>query len=213
MVGGRIRKRKTTMRNRLLLGLENTCRTLLAALGLAALLLSGPARADEAAVRSAIQSLVDAWNRHDPKAWSDHLAEDAWYAEVDDSFYQRFKGRHSAITTFSYSVENSDLQWDIVRMTTRPDGVVSVVVAQRVSILPKTNGKYKAVYTSDPSLVRWRRDADGRWRVVFFTSHKGWALAESKKDEQGLLAVAAPAPAAAASAAAPRGTTGSKPAQ
>jgi ketosteroid isomerase-like protein len=191
----------------------NTCRTLLAALGLAALLLSAPARADEAAVRSAIQSLVDAWNRHDPKAWSDHLAEDAWYAEVDDSFYQRFKGRDKAITTFSYNVESSDLQWDIVRMKTRPDGVVSVVLAQRVSILPKTDGKYKAVYTSDPSLVRWRRDADGRWRVVFFTSHKGWALAEIKKDEEGQPAAATPPAAVAASAAPPRGTTGSEPAE
>lgn len=184
-------------------------------LGLAALLVvtalhGGPAKADEAAVRAATRALVDDWNRHDPAAWSAHLAEDVWYTEVDDSHYQRYKGREKAIGAISYSVENSDLQWDIVRMKTRPDGLVSVVLAQRVSMLPKTDGKYKAVYTSDPSLARWRRDADGRWRLVFFTSHKGWALAEIKKDDEGRTA-AAPAPAAAAIAAPPRAATGSEP--
>lgn len=173
----------------------------LLALGLATLLLSGPARADEAAVRSATQALVDAWNRHDPNAWSAHLAEDVWYTEVDDGLYQRFKGREKAVSASSYNVESSDLQWEIVRMKTRPDGVVSVVLLQRMSILPKTDGKYKAEFISDPSLARWRRDADGRWRVVFFTSHKGWALAEIKKDDEGRASAAAPVPAPAATAA------------
>jgi ketosteroid isomerase-like protein len=192
-------------------------RLALAALFMATLLLSAQVRADEAAVRSATQSLVNAWNRHDPKAWAEHLAEDVWYTEADDSFYQRFKGRDKAVSAFSYSVESSDLQWEIVRMKTRPDGVVSVVMVQRVSILPKTDGKYKSVFTSDPTIARWRRDADGRWRVVFFTSHKGWALAEIKKDDEGQVPAASPAPAAAASAASaasavpPRGTTGSEP--
>ena len=190
-------------------------RTLLAALGLAALLLFGPARADEAAVRSASQSLVEAWNRHDPKAWSAHLAEDVWYTETNDSLYQRNKGREAAVGRFSYSVENSDLQWDIVRMKTRPDGVVSVVLRQRVSMLPKTAGQYASVYISDPSIARWRRDTDGRWRVVFFTSHQGWALAEIKKDDEGAAVAAAPAPASAqrpiASAAPPRAAVGGEP--
>jgi len=179
---------------------------------MAVLLAPAPARADEAAVRQASEALVQAWNRHDTKGWSAHLAEDAWYTDVDDT-YERYKGRDQAVGRFSYSVENSDLQWDIVRMKTRPDGVVSVVLVERLSMLPKTDGKYKSVYTNDPSIARWRRDADGRWRVVFFTSHKGRALAEIKKDDEGQVATAAPAPAAATVAAAPRTATGSEPAE
>lgn len=174
-------------------------RVLLAA---AAALLAATARADEAAVRQATAALVEAWNRHDAKAWGAHLAEDAWYAEAED-FYERFKGREKVVGWFSYNVENSDLQWDIVRMKTRPDGVVSVVLVQRMSFLPKTDGRYASVFTSDPALARWRRDADGRWRLMFFTSHKGWALAEIKKDEA--LAPAVPTPAPAATDAPPRG--------
>ncbi|HEY6134317.1 MAG TPA: nuclear transport factor 2 family protein [Rubrivivax sp.] len=176
----------------------------------ALLLLHVPARADEAAVRQATEALVQAWNRHDVKAWSAHLSEDTWYTETWDT-YERFKGREKAVGSFTYSVENSDLQWDIVRLKTRPDGVVSVVLVQRVSMLPKTNGKYASVFTSDPSFARWRRDADGRWRVGFFTSHKGWALAEIKKDDEGQTAAAASAPAPAVTAAPPRAATGSEP--
>ena len=40
----------------------------------------------------------DAWNRYDLNAWSAHLAEDDWYTEVDDSLYQRFKGREKAVS-------------------------------------------------------------------------------------------------------------------
>jgi ketosteroid isomerase-like protein len=175
----------------------SNCLSLLAALAASAtLLLSAPVRADEAAVRNAIQAVVDAWNRHDPKAWSSHLAEDVWYTDIDDGLYQRYKGREAAVGRFSYGVESSDLQWEIVRMKTRPDGIVSVVLVERVSVLPKTDGKYKSVFTNDPSIARWRRDTDGQWRIVFFTSHKGWALAETKKDDEGVVAAAATTPAA-----------------
>ncbi len=126
--------------------------------------------ADEGAVRSATQALVNAWNRHDVAAWSAFLSEDAWYTDIDDK-YESFKGRKQAIGRLGYSIESSDLEWDIVRVKTRTDGIVSVVLVQRISILPKTDGKYKSVFTSDPSIARWRRDADGHWRVVFFTSH------------------------------------------
>ena len=172
---------------------------LLAAAAVAMLLLAAPpARADEAAVRSASQALVSAWNRHDVKAWSAHLAQDTWYTDVDDGHYERYKGRDKAVGRLKDMVKGSDLQWDILRIKTRPDGIVSVVLVQRVSMLPKTAGKYPSVFTDDPALARWRRDADGRWRVVFFTSHKGWALAEIKKDDEGQVAAAPAAPASAA---------------
>jgi hypothetical protein len=172
-----------------------THRALLATLVSLTLLSAVPVRADEAAVRAATQGLVDAWNRHDPKAWGDRLPEDVWYTETDESLYQRYKGRAAAVARFSYSVENSDLHWEILRMKPQPDGVVSVVLTQRISMLPKTDDKSKAVFTSDPSIARWRRDVDGQWRIFFFASHKGWALAEIKKDDEGVAAVAALAPA------------------
>jgi len=187
-------------------------KTLIRLLFAALATLSAPASADEPAVRLASEVLLRDWNRHDVKAWSAHLAEDVWYSETWDT-YERMKGREKVVGWFGPTVAESDLQWDIVRMRTRPDGVVSVVLVERKSILPKTEGKYKAVYTSDPSLARWRRDADGRWRLVFFTSDKGWARAEIKKDDEARDAAAASAPAPAPSAAARprRAATGSEP--
>jgi ketosteroid isomerase-like protein len=190
-------------------------RAFLSSLALATGLLStAPVQADEAAVRNASRTLVEAWNRHDVKAWTALLAEDVWYTETNDSLYQRMKGRDRAVSLMSYAIENSDLQWDIVRMKTLPDGQVSVVLVQRVLNLPKTGDQYRSVFKSDPALARWRRDADGRWRLVFFTSHEGWALAEIKKEDEGspvASAPAAPASAPARSAAPPRGTVGSEP--
>jgi hypothetical protein len=51
-------------------------------------------------------------------------------------------------------------------------------------MLPKSGGTYQAEFISEPALARWRRDGDGRWRLFFFTSHKGWATAEIRKDEE-----------------------------
>ena len=66
---------------------------------IAVLMAPAPARADEAAVRQASEALVQAWNRHDTKAWSAHLAEDTWYTDVDDT-YERYKGRDQAVGRF-----------------------------------------------------------------------------------------------------------------
>lgn len=160
--------------------------------------------ADEAAVRAATQALVQAWNRHDSAAWASHLSDDTWYTQADDSFYRRYQGKNKAIELFASSVRNSDLQWDIVRMKTRPDGIVSVVMVERVLMLPKVDGAYKATYTSDPVLARWRREVDGAWRVMFFTSHAGWARAEIKNDDDGLVAASGPPATSSAVAAAAR---------
>ena len=91
----------------------NIGRALLVAIVVA--LLSGLVRANEPAVRSASKALVDDWNRHDVKAWTAHLAEDVWYTETNDNLYQRNKGREQAFNRFSYGIENSDLEWEIVR--------------------------------------------------------------------------------------------------
>jgi uncharacterized protein (TIGR02246 family) len=140
----------------------------------------GQAAAGEASLRDTVSQYVAAWNRHDVQGWSSFLAEDVWYTEAVDH-YQRFKGRQAVITSFQDSVKESDLVWDVKRVRLMPDGTATVVVRHVAQILPKTGGKYKASFESDPAVSRWRQEG-GKWRMFYFTSHKGTALAEMKKD-------------------------------
>lgn len=144
----------------------------------------------ETAVRQATERLLDAWNRHDVAAWSALLTEDVWYAETDDTFYQRSKGREQVIARFEYEVRNSTLQWELKRLRPLPDGSVSVLLRQTKAMLPAADGKPGPSFDSDPALARWRREGDA-WRLAFFTSHKGWALAEAQKEEAAAAANAA----------------------
>jgi hypothetical protein len=133
--------------------------------------------ADEAGVRAALAACVEAWNRHQPKTFGDVcLTEDVWFGEVDDSFYKRFQGREKVLGTFGYNIESSDLQWDVVRLKSRPDGTVAVELKQRVGILPRKQDGYAQTFDSQPALARLRREG-GAWKVFFFTSHAGWARA------------------------------------
>ncbi len=149
---------------------------------IAALLLAlSPARApaqpsiDEAGVRSALAACVEAWNRHDPKAFGDVcLTDDIWFSETDDSFYQRFRGRAKVLGTFGYNIQSTDLQWEVVRVRALPGGTAEAQIKQRVGILPRTQGRYAQTFDSDPSFARLRRDG-GAWKVFFFTSDAGWA--------------------------------------
>jgi ketosteroid isomerase-like protein len=136
--------------------------------------------ATEASLREAIAQYLKAWNRHDTKAWSAMLTDDIWYTEARD-YYQRMKGKKAVLSTFEYNVKNSDLVWEVRRLQMMPDGTATVVVRQVANILPKTGGKYASSFESEPSLARWRHGG-GKWRLFFFTSNKGWALAEMKKD-------------------------------
>lgn len=101
---------------------------------------------------------------------------------------------------FDYNIRNSDLQWEIVRVTPLADGSVAVQLKQRAGILPLKDRKYAMVFDSDPSLARLRRE-DGAWKVYFFTSDKGWARALLQ--ELDTLKSGA-APSAATPAAAPK---------
>jgi ketosteroid isomerase-like protein len=174
-------------------------RTAVALLGALAmlLLLHAPARADEAAVRAASDALVQAWNRNDQAAWTALLTDDAWYSPTADG-YGRGNNRDTLPGYFQVTARERHLAWRIVRLRPLADGLVGVVLVQTASMLPKTGDTYAMVFTSDPSYARWRREGDGRWRLAYFTSDKGSALAAMQKDE-------APSPgvAAAASAAAP----------
>jgi mono/diheme cytochrome c family protein len=157
----------------------STLRRTLAGLLAALLLVLGapPAHADEAQVRAALAACVEAWNRHEPKAFGDTcLTADVWFSESDDSFYKRFQGREKVLSTFGYNIANSDLQWDVVRVQAQPDGSFAVQLKQRVGMLPRNQGRYASVFESDPSFARLRRDG-GAWKVYFYTSDAGWARA------------------------------------
>ena len=176
------------------------------------LLFHGAGWADEAAVRRASDALVQAWNRHDVEAWSSMLTDDVWYTETADP-WERMKGRDKVVGVFTSNVQTSDLAWQIGRVRTRPDGVIGVTLVQIVSYLPKADGKYKSVFTSDPSYARWRLEPDGRWRLAFFTSHKGAALAAIKQDEESpRVASASPPPVPPARSAPSPHPDGSEPA-
>jgi cytochrome c553 len=152
--------------------------------------------ADEAAVRATLAACVEAWNRHQPKAFGDVcLTEDVWFSETDDKFYKRFQGREKVLGTFGYNIETSDLQWQVVRVKPMPDATMAVELKQRIGILPRTQDGYTKAFDSDPSLARLRREG-GAWKVFFFTSHVGWArslLLDLDKPAPAVAATPAPA--------------------
>jgi hypothetical protein len=148
----------------------------LLALALAAGVRAQPAP-DETGVRAALERCVAAWNRHVPKDFADTcVTDDVWFTEADDSIYQRFKGREKMLGLLDYSIRNTDLQWEVVKLQALPDGMVAVQLKQRVGVLPRVQGKYAQSFDSDPSYARLRPEGP-QWKLVFFTSHAGWARA------------------------------------
>ena len=164
----------------------NKRRTALVAIASVALACSSPAiaqtpaSATEASLRETVRKYVDAWNRHDVKAWSAMLTDDIWYTESTD-FYKRNQGRDAVTNLFGDVVKDSDLTWDITKVRMMPDGTATVVVRHVANMLPKNDGKYKASFESVPSVSSWRHE-NGAWRMFYFTSHKGSALDVMKKD-------------------------------
>lgn len=140
----------------------------------------GKAARTEASLRDAITAYVATWNRHDVQAWSSLLTDDIWYTEADD-FYQRMKGRPAVVSFFGDVVKTTDLKWEVTRLKLMPDGTATVVLRHFALILPKTGDKYASSFESTPSVSRWRIEGD-RWRMFYFTSHKGSALVAMKKD-------------------------------
>lgn len=151
-------------------------------LALPELAFSAPAKATatEASLRQAMANYVSTWNRHDVQAWSSLLTDDIWYTEADD-YYQRMKGRKAVVAFFGDLVKTTDLKWEVARVKMMPDGTASVVLRHFALILPKTGGKYASSFESSPTFSRWRID-NGRWRMFYYTSYKGAALVEMKKD-------------------------------
>jgi hypothetical protein len=132
---------------------------------------------DEAGVRAALERCVAAWNRHVPKAFADAcVTDDVWYTDVNDTSYQRYRGRAQMLGRFDYNIRNADLQWQVVSLQALPDGTVAVQLKERIGMLPRKQGKYAQSFESDPSYARLRLDGK-RWKVFFFTSDAGWARA------------------------------------
>jgi cytochrome c553 len=186
-------------------------RCAVAALALSAVTASAQTPADDAAVRAALASCVEDWNRHDPKAFGDVcLTEDIWFSETNDSFYKRFQGREKVLGTFGYNIQSSDLQWDVVRVKVLSDATAEVQLKQRVGILPVTNGRYAQTFDSDPSFARLRR-VGGAWKIFFFTSDAGWARSLMQAQSHPASAAAASATPVAVNKADARVPPGSQP--
>lgn len=138
------------------------------------------AKPTEASLNEAIANYVATWNRHDVQAWSSLLTDDVWYTESDD-YYQRMKGRKAVVSFFGDLVKTTDLKWEVTRTKLMPNGTASVVLRHFALILPKTGNKYASSFESFPTISRWRIEGD-QWRMFYYTSHKGTALVEMKKD-------------------------------
>ncbi len=140
----------------------------------------GKVQSSEASLKEALANYVATWNRHDVEGWSEFLTDDIWYTEADD-YYQRMKGRKAVLTFFGDIVKTTDLRWDVKGVKMMPDGTATVVLSHFALILPKAGGKYASTFESTPSVSRWRIEGD-RWRMFYFTSHKGSALVAMQKD-------------------------------
>jgi len=135
---------------------------------------------EELKLRDALKNYQAAWNKHDVNAWAAFLTEDVWFTEARD-YYERQRGRSAAAALFKSNLAESELTQEVKKVRFMPDGTASVSMREVVSHLPKTDGKYKAVFESDPVISRWRKEGN-TWKMFFYTSDKGWALAELKKD-------------------------------
>ena len=138
------------------------------------------AAAEEQALREVLAQYEQAWNLHDVSAWSNFLTDDIWFALAWD-FYGRGKGRESAVNLFKSNFLDCDLTQHVDRVRFMPDGSATVAMRVSYSYLPKTDGKYRIVFDKDPAISRWRKEGS-TWRMFFFTSDKGWATDQLKKD-------------------------------
>ena len=163
-----------------------TRRKVFLSLGIALLALHSATRAQtkaaptESSLRVAVAAYVETWNKHDVQAWSAALTDDIWYTEATD-YYQRMKGREAVLAFFGDLVKTSDLKWEVDRIKMMPDGTATIVLRHFALILPKSDNKYASSFENSPSVARWRIEGD-RWRMFFFTSHKGTAIDAMKKD-------------------------------
>lgn len=136
--------------------------------------------AEEQALREVLTQYGLAWNRHDVRAWSTFLTDDIWFTQAWD-YYGRQKGRENAVNLFRSNFLDCDLTQHVERLRFMPDGTATVAMRVSFSYLPKTDGKYRIVFDKDPVISRWRREGD-TWRMFFFTSDKGWATDQLRKD-------------------------------
>jgi ketosteroid isomerase-like protein len=135
---------------------------------------------EEKEVREALRKFEQTWNSHDVSAWSAHLTEDAWFTQAWD-YYGKQKGRDNAVDLFKSNFLDSELTHQVVRIKMMPDGTATVAKTIAVAYLPKTDGKYRMVFESNPAISRWKKEGS-TWKMFFFTSHEGWARDQLKKD-------------------------------
>ena len=110
--------------------------------------------ADVAAVLAAVQELEDALNDPDPTAWTDHYTDDAIFLGHGRP---ALVGRDALLDYAETMPPLSSLR--IEPSDTDGSGDVATVVATVTAELDGTPARIR-------SLLVWRREADGRWRVA-----------------------------------------------
>jgi uncharacterized protein (TIGR02246 family) len=141
---------------------------------------SPPEATAESGLQEVLRNFERTWNLHDATAWASFLTEDAWVTQAWD-FYGRQKSRASAVTLFNSNFKDADLTLTVRRIRIMPDDSATVAMRVVLSYLPVTNGKYRIVFEDDPAISRWRKE-NGAWKMFFYTTDKGWALDQLKKD-------------------------------
>ena len=110
--------------------------------------------ADVVAISSAVQELEDALNDPDPTAWVDHYTDDAIFLGHGRP---ALEGRDALLAYSAQMPAVSSLR--IEPLDTDGSGDHATVVANVTAELGGTTARIR-------SLLVWRREADGRWRVA-----------------------------------------------
>jgi ketosteroid isomerase-like protein len=110
--------------------------------------------ADIAAIRVAEKGLEDALNDPDPTAWVDYYTDDAIFLGHNRP---ALEGREALLAYAGEMPQVSSLR--IEALDTDGSGDVATVVADVTGELGGTTARIR-------SLLVWRREADGRWRVA-----------------------------------------------
>jgi hypothetical protein len=136
----------------------------------------GAAAADEAGLREAMQRYARAWNERDIAAWKSLVTDDLHYQEsylhTDEA--RQMTTRDRSLRAFESAITGFDFEWKPLKIHFRSDGSATAVMHVVQRALPKTNGKYTAIFETNPAIARWRL-VNGRWQMYHYVTYAPYA--------------------------------------